>query len=328
MYQFILCSFPLLFGSANLAPVEEASRFRATSFQLYYGGDATVLAQLTERLRAGQVVVIETRGLTKTALGGLLKEAEHKGAKVLAYVSIGELHENDERAFRRFQEAYLAKHENEPFRSLEALTIARDPKFKARHVDVLAEPWRAFVRAEIERIQATGVHGLFLDTVDTVDLYISKKDWPLARRCESVAAMVTLVRASKGRDRAQYILQNRGLNLIGRTVFVGDATGKEIPGLGLAEGHPDNPDAVLWENAFAGTDAWSRRKEKELREIQISGRATVFALGYRETLVSPAGFFEHSTAAGFVPAWATSSERLHQELTAGPAIKQGERPSR
>src|SRR5262249_51120120 len=162
------------------------------------------------------------------------------------------------------------------------------------------EPWRAYVRAESERIQATGVHGLFLDTVDTVDLYIGKKDWPLARRCESVAAMISLVRAIKRRDRRQFILQNRGLNLIGPMVFVGDATGKDIPGLGLAQGHPDNPDAVLWENAFAGTDAWSRRKEKELRETQKGGRATVFALGYKETLGSSAGFFTQCAAAGFI----------------------------
>jgi endo-alpha-1,4-polygalactosaminidase (GH114 family) len=323
MYHLLLVSFPLV-----LVSIQETPRFHATSFQLYYGGDATVLARLTERLRAGQVVVIESRALTKTALGSLLKEAERKGAKVLAYVSIGELHENDERAFRRFLEAYLTEHKKEPFRSLEAMTIQADPKFKARHVDVLAEPWRAYVRAEVGRLQATGVHGLFLDTVDTVDLYIGKKDWPLARRCESVAAMVTLVRTIKGRDRGQYILQNRGLNLIGSTVFVGDATGKDIPGLGLAQGHSDNPDAVLWENAFAGTDAWSRRKEKELRDIQKSGHATVFALGYQETLGSPAAFFEKSAAAGFVPAWATSSERLHQELTVGLALKPAERPPR
>jgi endo-alpha-1,4-polygalactosaminidase (GH114 family) len=328
MCHLLLIAFPLVFGPANLAPAPEPARFQPTSFQLYYGGDATILARLTERLRAGQVVVLETRALTKPAMSGLLKEANRKGAKVLGYLSIGELHENDEAAFRRFLRAYIAKHEKEPVRSLEALTIQLDPKFNARHVDVRAEPWRAYVRAEGERLQATGVHGLFLDTVDTVDLYIGKKDWSLARRCESVTAMITLVRPLKGRDRGQYVLQNRGLNLIGPTVFVGDATGKEIPGLGLAQGHPDNPDAVLWENAFAGIDAWSRRKEKELREIQKSGRAAVFALGYKETLDSSADFFAKSAAAGFVPAWATSSERLHQELTIGPGAKRVQPGSR
>jgi hypothetical protein len=41
-----------------------------------------------------------------------------------------------------------------------------------------------------------------------------------------------------------------------------------------------------------------------------------------------AGFFAKSAATGFVPAWATSSERLHQELTVGPSTKPAPSPPR
>lgn len=299
---------------------QEAKRFQPTSFQLYYGSDPAILKQLTMRLSRGQVVVIEARAFTKPDLLQLIKKADEKGARVLAYISIGELSDQHEKTFRAFLQGYLAERPKDAVRltTLEALTIGRDVPFKARYIDVLGDSWRAYVLAEADRLYALGVHGLFLDTVDTVDLYISRKDWSLARRIDSVEAMQALVRSIKGRHRAGYVLQNRGLNLIGSKVFVGDATGKEIDGLALAQEHSDNPDGILWETAFAGQDEWTRLKEKQLREIQKSGCTTVFALGYKDTTRDADGFFKKCAAAGFVGAWATSSATLHKELTVSP----------
>jgi endo-alpha-1,4-polygalactosaminidase (GH114 family) len=313
---FATLSLPLLPIGLN---GEEARRVQPTSFQLYYGSDPAILKQMTMRLARGQVVVIESRAFTKPDLLQLVKKADEKGAKVLAYLSIGELSDQDEKTFRAFLQGYLAERPKDSVRltTLESLTIGRDVPFKARYIDVLGDAWRAYVLAEADRIHALGVHGLFLDTVDTVDLYISRKEWTLARRIDSVEAMQALVRSIKGRHRAGYVLQNRGLNLIGSKVFVGDATGKEIDGLALAQGHCDNPDGILWENAFAGDDEWSRLKEKQLREIQKSGHTSVFALGYKETTRESDGFFKKCAAAGFVGAWANSSATLHKELTAG-----------
>ncbi len=312
---------------AGPLPAQEPAAPRSTSFQLYYGKDAAHLAQLARRMKPGQVVVVDPRVLTGTDLEALLKAAERSGARVLAYLSIGELHEDDERRFRDFLKTFLAKSITPPrFRTLDALTLERNEQFRSRRIDVLAEAWRAFVLAEAERLHDRGVHGLFLDTVDTVDLCIRKKEWSLDRRRESVEAMMSLVRAIKARDRKKFVLQNGGLNLVGPHVFIGDDTGKEVPGLALARKHRDNPDGVLWENAFARQDEWSRRKEKELREIQQSGRATVFALGYKETLGSADVFFRKSSSAGFVAAWGTSSKRLHKEPTVGPPEKSSPPP--
>ncbi len=299
---------------------QEPKRFQPASFQLYYGSDPAILKQMTMRLSRGQIVVIESRALTKPVLLQLVKKADEAGAKVLAYLSIGELNDQDEKGFRSFLQGYLAERPKDSVRltTLEALTLRRNEPFHSRQIDVLGDAWRAYVLADAQRLYALGVHGLFLDTVDTVDLYITRKGWTLARRIDSVEAMQALIHAIKGRNRAGYVLQNRGLNLIGSKVFVGDATGKEIEGLALAQGHPENPDGILWENAFASDDEWSRGKEKELRELQRSGRATVFALGYKETARTPDVFFKKCAAAGFVSAWTSSSSTLHKELTVSP----------
>jgi serine/threonine protein kinase/endo-alpha-1,4-polygalactosaminidase (GH114 family) len=299
---------------------KKQSSFQATSFQLYFGREPDVLEQLSGHMKKGHVAVIETRALVKTELAGLLHSADTAGAKVLGYLSLGELHDNDVERFRQFLKAYLAGvvEEKPRFASLEAITIGRDETFKARRVDVLADSWRAFIFAEIDRIYATGVAGLFLDTIDTVDLYIGNKDWSLARRCESVEAMMALVRGIKERDRSKFILQNRGLNLIGANVFIGDETGKMIPGLNLTRAQANNPDGVLWENAFAGQDDWSLAKEKELRSIQEGGKATIFTLGYKSVWKTPDAFFRRCTEAGFVPAWAESSQNLHLGATLTP----------
>ena len=115
----------------------------------------------------------------------------------------------------------------------------------------------------------------------------------------------------------QYVMMNRGLNLIGAKVFVGDATGVEIAGLNLRQKHAHNPDAVLWENAFAGNDAWTRAKHAELRAIHAARHTTVFALGYAEAGGQSAAFFKPARALGWPAAWASSSTTLHQELATG-----------
>ena len=141
--------------------------------------------------------------------------------------------------------------------------------------------------------------------------------WPIVRRVESVQAMGQLVHAIKASDPRQYVMMNRGLNLIGAKVFVGDAKGVEITGLNLAQKHGHSPDAVLWENAFAGDDAWTRAKDRELRTIHAAGHTAVFALGYAETGGKPAAFFKQARAAGWSAAWARSSTTLHRELATG-----------
>jgi serine/threonine protein kinase len=305
-------------GREGSARPTRATSFVPTSIRLYYGTDPGYLGSLARGLKKGQVLVIDLRTLPVLQRKRLLKEADRVGAKVLSYLSVSELQDERKEAFRAFASAQPGKREAGSGHSLDDLVVARNVLFKADRMDVLADLWRAWVLAEADKALATGVHGLFLDTVDTVDVYSTKKDWKLARRAQSVEAMIRLVRDVKAMRQRPYVLMNRGLNLIGAKVFVGDDSGVLVPGLDLANGHEHNPDGILWENAFSSRDAWSLRVDKELRGLSKSGKVAVFALAYRKTLGEPAAFFRTCVEAGFIPAWATSSTDLHNEPTVGP----------
>ncbi len=130
-------------------------------------------------------------------------------------------------------------------------------------------------------------------------------------------AMISLIREIKALSPDKFIMQNRGLNLIGKSVFVGDAKGVLIPGLELAKSHPHNPDGLLWESAYTHTGNWIDGKEREMIQIQKNGFTTVFTLGYADTKANRKQFFLKSQSAGFIPAWGSSTKTLHEELTEG-----------
>jgi len=81
--------------------------------------------------------------------------------------------------------------------------------------------------------------------------------------------------------------------------------------------NPHNPDGLLWETAYAHSGEWIEGKEREMIQIHKNGFTSVFTLGYADTKANRAQFFQKSRAAGFIPAWASSSRKLHQELTQG-----------
>ena len=301
-----------------LAITVSAAEFKASGFHLYYGGETRMLAGLRGRLAKGHVAVVDLRALTAAQRNALLQQANAVGAKVLAYVSIGELHDREAGDFAAFfKKAPIRPALRQRFPTPASVEVDRNVQFKSRRMDALSAAWRLFVLRKVTRARRAGVNGVFLDTVDTVDTYIARKPWPIARRVESVQAMWHLIRAIKASDPRQYVMMNRGLNLIGAKVFVGDAKGVEITGLNLAQKHAQNPDAVLWENAFAGSDAWSRAKNRELHAIHAAGHTAVFALGYAEPGGKPAAFFKQARTAGWPAAWARSSSTLHLELATG-----------
>src|SRR5262249_61166095 len=113
MCNHAFCSLLLAASLAGLLPAREPPP-RPTSFQLYYGKDAAHLAQLARRMKPGQVVVVDLRVLTNADREALLRAADRNGARVLAYLSIGELHEDDERRFRRFLKTFVAEGQSPP----------------------------------------------------------------------------------------------------------------------------------------------------------------------------------------------------------------------
>ncbi|MFH1303828.1 MAG: endo alpha-1,4 polygalactosaminidase [Planctomycetota bacterium] len=283
--------------------------FVPTGFQLYYGSDPTLLNQMQRQMRKGQVAVIELRGLDQKQISTLIESTHQAGTKVIAYLSIGELGQIEKANF----ELFLKQHKSP--RALADMILSKNEMFQSWHMDVSEKAWRDFLYQRIKQIYGQNVDGLFLDTVDTSDLYINHREWPIPRRAQSVSAMIDLIREIKALSPEKFILQNRGLNLIGKSVFVGDATGIFIPGLELMKSHPHNPDGLLWETAYAHTGDWITGKEREMIQIQKNGFTTVFTLGYTDTNVDRGQFFQKSRAAGFIPAWGSSTTKLHLELT-------------
>ena len=303
---FVLC---LITSTIQPLSAMEQKRFIPAGFQLYYGSDPQVLDQLQQRIQPGQVIVIELRGLSPAQIQKLADQAHQEKAKLIAYLSVGELGQIE---YQNFQQ-YLQQHA--PQISLADLTLSKNETFQSWQMDVSQPAWRDFLIQRVKQIYQQPVDGLFLDTVDTVDLYITNQAWKIPRRVQSVKAMVALIREIKAVSPEKFILQNRGLNLIGNSVFVGDATGDFVPGLNLQQAHPHNPDGLLWESAYMHAGDWIESKEREMIQIQKQGFTSVFTLGYTDTNAERNQFFQKSRTAGFIPAWGSSTTRLHLELT-------------
>ena len=303
---FVLC---LITSTIQPLSATEQKRFIPAGFQLYYGSDPQVLDQLQQRIQPGQVIVIELRGLSPAQIQKLADRAHQEKAKLIAYLSVGELGQIEHQNFQQ----YLQQHATQI--SLADLTLSKNEMFQSWQMDVSQPAWRDFLIQRVKQIYQQPVDGLFLDTVDTVDFYITNQAWKIPRRVQSVKAMVALIRKIKAVSPEKFILQNRGLNLIGNSVFVGDATGVFVPGLNLQQAHPHNPDGLLWESAYMHAGDWIESKEREMIQIQKQGFTSVFTLGYTNTNGERNRFFQKSRAAGFIPAWGSSTTRLHRELT-------------
>ncbi|WP_339733124.1 endo alpha-1,4 polygalactosaminidase [uncultured Gimesia sp.] len=287
----------------------EEKAFTPTGLQLYYGNDSKILDTMQQRMRKGQVVVIELRNLSKEQISAIVNSSRQAGSKVLAYISIGALGHLERANF----EQYLK--DRNVSKTLDNMILEKNQKFEALRIDVTESIWREFLIQRIKRIYNQNVDGLFLDAVDTCDLYINRKEWPISRRAESVKVMIGLIRMIKAMAPEKFVMQNRGLNLIGKNVFVGDATGVFIPGLDLAHFHPNNPDGLLWSGAYTDSSAWIASKERDMIQIRKNGFTSVFTLGYADSAVDRKQFFQNSRAAGFIPAWGSSNMKLHEELT-------------
>ena len=294
-------------------------------FHLFYGNDPKQWKTLLEEIGPGSIVAFDTRVLNSEMLSSVLQKITQQGGRSIAYLSIGELHESETAQF----EKVLEGHDSE---SLSKIYLNRNETFQSYRVDVRSRAWQEWILKQVRELMAIdGIGGIFLDTVDTVDLYITRQDWPLPRRYESVEAIISLIRDIKktaGKD--SFILQNGGLNLLGEKIYLGNKTGRLFPGLRLDRSHAQNPDGLLWENAFSVRDQWVYGRLNELKRIQKAGRTTVFALGYPggSWIKSEEKFYEISRENGFISAWGQSSETLHLRATRSqrPGISETQLP--
>ena len=120
------------------------------------------------------MAVVDPRALAHAQRQTLLERANAVGAKVLAYVSIGELHDREASDFAAFfKTSNLAATERKLFPTPTAVEVGRNARIKSRHMDTLSATRQRFVQGKEARARQVGYHGAFLDTVDTCLLYTS-----------------------------------------------------------------------------------------------------------------------------------------------------------
>ncbi|NQD38529.1 hypothetical protein HPT27_16015 [Permianibacter sp. IMCC34836] len=305
-----------LLGGCAALPALDSRDFDARSYQLYYGNDSAELQRLSASLGDHEVLILDSRKIAPASLQAMLQRARDKQARVLGYLSIGELDSRERARFDAFV-ATLPVDQQQPF---EQLVVEWNDKFASWRIDVSAPLWQRWLQHQAEQLAAQGLHGLFLDTPDTVDRYLTHPNWSREQRIEKTRAMIDLIRAFKQQRPQDFIVLNRGLNLIGEAVWLNDDGSDTIAGLALMQPHPDNPDAVLYENAYASDDPWTQRIEADLRATAAAGRTQVFTLGYRDTIGDAARFFARNNSDGFIGSFAASSTSLHQTGTE-PAVR-------
>lgn len=298
-----------LASTAKNGPVAENDGFSVRSYRIYYGADSRRLQTLVSQMEAGQLVVIDTRSLDVKQIEMLKDKARRVGARVVGYLSVGELDSVDR---DRFLAHVRSEFDEQSDAILRETFLNRNEEFNSERVDVLSNAWQSWIAARAAAIRTTGVHGLLLDTIDTVDLYATRPDWNTRRRISSVEAMRDLVRGFRIDWPEAFVVQNRGLNLIGPTMFVGGDAEADVKALDLAAGNANNPNAILWEAAYHGQGDWFDNVVSDLRSISAAGHATVLTLGYTDGSVEKKEFFRRSAADGFVSGWGESSALLHE----------------
>lgn len=309
--QMLLLLTSLTLLACQQLPTLDNRDFKAARYALYYGSAAAPLAALEATLQPQDVLIIDSRKIAPAQLRELLQTAAARDARVLGYLSIGELDSREKPAYDAFV-ARLPPAEQQPFAEV---ALEWNDKFASWRVDVSAPVWQRWLRAEHQARIKQGLHGVFLDTPDTVDRYLTHPTWSRQQRIDKVRAMLTVIRSFKAERPDDLVLLNRGLNVIGDAIWLNEDGSDTIAGLALMHGHPDNPDIVLYENAYASADPWTQRIEADLRATAAAGYSQVFTLGYRDTIGDAARFFARTRHDGFIGAFAESSTSLHEHGT-------------
>lgn len=162
------------------------------SFVCYYGDNQEEL----QKTAGFDVAILESRKLTVTDI----KRIQDSGVYVLGYVSIGEtaeLEKGDGMGPEGSASYYFdSDGDGKP---------DRNPHWGSYYVDVASEVWQDRVLNELihEVIIGKGCNGVFLDTVDTVDV-----------RPESRNSMIELIRKIRKKYPEIKIVINRGFSIL------------------------------------------------------------------------------------------------------------------
>lgn len=154
----------------------------AQNYVVYYGeGRADDLARY-------DLAIVQPNTLEADDLAAL----KARGTLVVAYLSIGEADDAD-----RVQPGWI---------------LGKNTNWESYFMDARQAGWQDLVLADAQSIIDAGYDGLFLDTVDTAELYP-----------DTEAAMIGLIRRLRDAFPDHLLIQNRGLTLLDRTAAYVDA---------------------------------------------------------------------------------------------------------
>jgi len=150
------------------------------SYAVYYGQNEI------EKLSKYDLVILEPENYSKEEIEML----KRNGTIVLAYLSLGEV--NEDRWY---------------FKYVKDCTLGKNPNWNSYYVNVSCKKWQDLVLHElIPKILNKGFDGLFLDTVDVVDVYPNMKE-----------SMVKLIESIREEYPNIVIIQNRGFSIVNET---------------------------------------------------------------------------------------------------------------
>jgi hypothetical protein len=255
--HFKSAAFVLLLSVMNFHCVAGARLPSITNFACYYGKDEV------KELSRYSLVILESKNYSASEIHQL----KASGAIVVGYLSLGEILEEpvvdsspsksqDDVALPPY---YLDKdHDGKP---------DRNPGWSSLYVDVRSPRWQNRVLREFipEIVDKKGIQGLFLDTLDTVDLY------PQTR-----SGMAELIRQIRENYPGIPLIANRGFSMLESLVGEVDAilfeafTTRWDPASGRSRIHSKND--------LAWVDGVLRR----IRELSMKNELQVLVLDYAD----------------------------------------------
>lgn len=181
---------PLWLVMAWLLPVSLAqsqpSRLATIrSFVVYYGTNQAFAKQLSQF----DLAIVQPNTLSYPQR----RKLQAQGTRVVAYLSVGEA------------EGYMVG-------LPKAWVLGTNPNWGSKYMDANQAGWREAVLQRAKDILEIGFDGLFLDTVDTVDLFPKTKP-----------GMVQLIRALRQSFPKAILVQNRGFAVLPQTAPFLDA---------------------------------------------------------------------------------------------------------
>ena len=237
---------------------KKSTKLDIDSYAVYYGNGKV------EALSNFDLVILEPENYSKDEI----EKLKRSGTVVLAYLSLGEV--NKDRWF---------------FKEVKACLIGKNPTWQSYYVNISCKAWRDVILNEvIPQLISKGFDGLFLDTVDVVDVFPNMRD-----------DMIKLILEIRDRYPNLILIQNRGFSILDETV-------RYIDGV-LFECFTTHYNWTSKKYEIWGGEElrWIENQAERLAKLKEEYGILVLTLDYAESKELKDVCIQHARKFGFVP---------------------------